>query len=182
MAKGKRKSNQRKSRESKKIESINNYDTDIWTKIFVAMGVICFLFAFYLLTLYITNKNTNKKKEDKEEVTISTDNIIVGRSLSMSDEDYYVIFYDKGDEEISNTYNEVVSHQKYSGDGKKIYTVDMSSGFNKKYLTTEESNKMPATASEFKINGPTLILVSNHSVSDYIEGEESIKDYLGIDS
>ena len=45
----------------------------------------------------------------------------------MSDEDYYVIFYDKGDEEISNTYNEVVSHQKYSGDGKKIYTVDLPS-------------------------------------------------------
>ena len=57
MAKGKRKSNQRKTRDSKKIETINNYDTDIWTKIFVAMGVICFLLAFYLLTVYITNKN-----------------------------------------------------------------------------------------------------------------------------
>ena len=144
---------------------------------------ICFLLAFYLLTVYITNKNTNKKKDnDKEEVTISNENIIVGRSLSMSDEDYYVIFYDKGDEEISSTYSEIVSHQKYSGDGKKIYVVDMSSGFNKKFLTTEESNKTPATASDFKINGPTLILVSNHSVQDYIEGEESIKDYLGMDS
>ena len=179
MAKGNKNT---KKQNLKKIESVGGFDGDIKGKIIAVICILCFFGAFYLLTLYITNKNTNKKKEDKEEVTISNENIIVGRSLSMSDEDYYVIFYDKGDEEISSTYSEIVSHQKYSGDGKKIYVVDMSSGFNKKFLTTEESNKTPTTASDFKINGPTLILVSNHSVQDYIEGEESIKDYLGMDS
>lgn len=175
MAKGKKASNNRKNRN--KIETVNSFDADIWNKVFVALGVICFLLAFYLLTVHITNKNT-KKKDDKEEVTISNENIILGRSLSMSDNDYLVIFYDKGDENINNTFSEIVTNHKYSGDSKKMYVVDMSSGFNKKFLTTEESNKNPSNVSEFKINGPTLILVSNHSVVDYIEGEEAIKDYL----
>lgn len=180
MSKGKRNVKKRKSNDRNKIETVNNFDGNIWNKIFVALGVICFILAFYLLTLYITNKNTKKAnaKED-EEVTVSSDKIIIGRSLSMSDDDYFVIFYDKGDSEIASTYDEIVSNQKYGGDGRKIYTVDMSSGFNKKYLTTEESNKTPKDETDFKINGPTLILVSNHSVVDYIEGEEAIKDYLG---
>ena len=95
----------------------------------------------------------------------------------MSDEDYYVIFYDKGDEEINSVYSSLASNYKYKGE-KKIYTVDMSSGFNKKFLTTGESNKNPSSVEDFQINGPTLILVSNHSVSLYIEGEDSIKEYL----
>lgn len=177
MAKGKRKSNQRKDRN--KIESIDNFETDIWSKLFVALGVICFLLVFYLLTVYITNKNTPKNKEEKEETVISNENIILGRALSMSDSDYLVIFYDKGDENISNTYGEMVTNHKYGSDSsRKLYVVDMSSGFNKKYLTTEESNKNPSSVDEFKINGPTLILVSNHTVVDYIEGEEAIRDYL----
>lgn len=179
MSKGKRNTKRRKNNDRKKIEMVNNFDGDIWNKIFIALGVICFLLAFYLLTVHITNKNTKKTDKEDKKVTISSDKIIIGRALSMSDDDYFVIFYDKGDSEVASTYDEIVSNQKYGGDGRKIYTVDMSSAFNKKYLTTEESNKTPQDASDFKINGPTLILVSNHSVVDYIEGEEAIKDYLG---
>ena len=175
----KRKSNQRKRKESKKIETINNFDGDILGKVTVAVCALCFLLAFYLLTVHITNKNTNKKKDDKEEVTISSENIILGRSLSMSDDDYLVIFYDKSDEESSSTYANLVSTYKYSGtDHMKIYTVDMSNGLNKRFSTDGESNKNPESVKDFKINGPTLILVSNHTVSEYIEGEEDITNYL----
>ena len=177
MAKGKRKSNQRKDRN--KIESIDNFNGDIFSKLIVAVSVICFIFAFYLLTVHITNKNTNKdKKDEKEEVIISNDNIMVGRSLSISDDDYLVIFYDKSNEEINGIYSPLYTNYKYSGNSKKIYSVDMSNGFNKKFATDKESNKNPESSKDFKINGPTLILVSNHTVVDYIEGEEAIKEYL----
>lgn len=177
MAKGKRKSNQRKDRN--KIESIDNFNGDIFSKLIVAVSVICFIFAFYLLTVHITNKNTNKdKKDEKEEVTISNDSIMVGRSLSISDDDYLVIFYDKSNEEINGIYSPLYTNYKYNGNNKKIYSVDMSNGFNKKFATDSESNKNPESAKDFKINGPTLILVSNHTVVDYIEGEEAIKEYL----
>ena len=174
-----RKSNQIKTKESKKIDTIDNFDGNIWSKLIVGVSVICFLLAFYLLTLYITNKNTEKSDDskDKEEVTISNENIIVGRALSISDEDYLVVFYDKGDENISSTYSSLVSSYKAKNAGK-IYTVDMSSGLNKRFLTDGESNKNPSNESEFKINGPTLIRVSSHTVVDYIEGEEAITEYL----
>jgi len=180
MAKRKSNSINRKKRreESKKIESVDNFDTDIMSKVFTALCVVVFFFGFYLLTLYITNKNTEKTEEEKEEVTVSNENIILGRSLSMSDGEYFVIYYDKGDSEIASIYSSIVSSYKAKGDSRKIYTVDMSNGFNKKYLTTEESNKTPQSAEDFKINGPTLILVNNHTVVDYIEGEDSIRDYL----
>ena len=55
----------------------------------------------------------------------------------------------------------------------------MNDSFAKKYRTTEESNKNPTNAAELLINGSTLIKFSNNSVAEYIEGEESIKSYLG---
>ena len=54
----------------------------------------------------------------------------------------------------------------------------MTSAFNKKYATSEESNKNPSKVSEFKINGPTLIKVSSKKVVEYIEGEEAIRTIL----
>ena len=53
----------------------------------------------------------------------------------------------------------------------------MSEGLNKKY-TGEESNSNPKKASDIVINGPTLIKVKNGKVIEYIEGTESISDYL----
>ena len=55
----------------------------------------------------------------------------------------------------------------------------MSRGINKAFITSEESNHSPENESEFKINGPTLIKVSSGSVSEYVEGKDSINDYLG---
>ena len=70
---------------------------------------------------------------------------------------------------------EIVSH--YIGIAK-IYKVDMSSAWKKKYATDSESNKNPTKVSEFKINGPTLIKVSKNKVVEYIEGEEAIRTKL----
>ena len=50
--------------------------------------------------------------------------------------------------------------------------------FNKKYVTDGESNKNPTKASEFLINGATLIKVNDNKVVDYIEGYDSINNYL----
>ena len=55
----------------------------------------------------------------------------------------------------------------------------MTNTFNKKYTTTEESNKNPTKASEISVNGPTLMRITNNGLVDYIEGEESIASYLG---
>ena len=163
-----------KKNNSKKIEEVKGSENDLFSKLYIVMVVLLFFGAFYLLTLYITNKNSDSsEKEEEKTVEISKDNIILGRSLDMSKDDYFVIYYDKSDESISSTYDSIVN--SYSG---SIYTVDMSNSFNKKYATTGESNKSPSKVSEFLINGPTLIKVSNKKVVSYVEGEEAIRSSL----
>lgn len=176
MAKGRKKSTRKK--ESKKIEEINNFDGDILNKVFVALAVLLFLLAFYFLTIHITNKNKSEEnKEEKTETTVSSSKIILGRSLSMNKKEYLVLFYDTSDEETNNTYSELYSNYKAKNE-MSIYYVDMSSAFNKKYVTDGESNKNPTTESELSINGPTLIRVSDKKVVDYVEGQDSISEYL----
>lgn len=163
----------RKNRnESRKIEEINTLDSNLVDKLFIAGGVILFIVAFYVLTIYITNKHKDTSDdEEKKVVEISKDKIILGRSLSMSKDDYYVVYYDNG----NTTIEEIISG--YTG-SIPIYKVDMSNAFNKKYATSGESNKNPSKVSEFKINGPTLIKVSNKKVALYIEGEDEIRTIL----
>ena len=172
--------NNKKERKINKIEYETAMDSSIKNKIFIVIGILVFLLAFYLLIFYITNKN-NPKKEDsdtKEKVTFSYDEILLGRSLSMQDDEYLVLFYDKSDEKQSEIYDQLYKDYKNKEEHLSIYYVDMSSGLNKKFSTTEESNKNPSDVSEFLINGPTLIRVNNHIVQDYYEGEESIKSII----
>jgi hypothetical protein len=170
MAKSKNRAKRRQ--ESKKIEEVISDDTNLVDKLFIAGGVLLFILAFYGLTVYITNKNSDDTNEEKEKnVEISSDKIILGRSLSMSKDDYYVVYYTSD----NSTMDEIVNN--YNGE-LKLYKVDMSSAFNKKYATDGESNKNPSKTSEFKINGATLIKVSNKQVVEYTEGEDAIRTIL----
>jgi hypothetical protein len=171
MARSRNRKERRK--ESKRIEEVISDDSNMMDKFFIAAAVILVLLCFYILTVHITNKNKNNDEEEKEKtVEISKDKIVVGRSLSMGKNDYYVIFYDYVYE---NSLEEMASN--YKGE-LPIYKVNMSLGFNRKYATLEESNKNPTKASEFKINGPTLIKVSNKKVVEYVEGEDNIRTIL----
>ncbi len=150
-------------------------------KIVIILIVVFSFFSFYLLTVTIVNKNKNvenKSSNDSIEPTISYDKIIAGRSFSMGDDEYYVIYYDSSDKENSSIYSELVSTYKAKGDSIPIYFVDMADGLNKNFSTTDESNKTPTEASDLLINGPTLIRINDGKVISYIEGEINIKNSL----
>ena len=168
--------------EKNKINSINSeFDFNIKRYAFVVFGVVIFICAFYFLTVYITSKNktdsSTSTTEESTTETISYTNIMVGRSFSISDGDYYVIYYDKSDENINSECSSIVSSYNSKEDNIDIYTVDMSNGLNKKY-SGSESNTNPNSASEIVINGPTLIKFSDGSVEEYIEGIDEIKNNL----
>ena len=60
--------NNKKEKNINKIEHETTMDSSIKNKIFIVIGILVFLLAFYLLTLYITNKNNPKKDDtDKKE-------------------------------------------------------------------------------------------------------------------
>lgn len=172
---------------TKKINEEIETDTfSLAKKGIVAVIVLFIFFSFYILTLYITSKHSEEdastnyqEPEEQSSTTTSTsyDDIMLGRSLSMADEDYFVLCYDKTADNASD-FSTIINNYTSLDDHLDIYSVDLSSSFNKKYLTEGESNKNPTDTSSFAINGPTLFKVSNHSVVDYIEGEEEISNYL----
>lgn len=168
-------------KELEKIEKTGDFGGDILDKLYIVLGIIIFLSLFYLLTLYITYKNASKNDESKNEPTeavINYEDIMIGRSLSMGNEDYLVLFYDKEDEDIASDYASLISEYKANAQHVDIYTVNMGSSFNKSYTTTGSANKNPESVSDMKINGPTLIKVSGGKVTEYIEGKEEISNYL----
>ena len=172
MAKSKSKARTKRRQESRRIEEVVSDDSNLMDKFFIIAGVILFLLCFYILTVYITNKNNTDTENKTNTVEISKDTIILGRSLSMGKDDYYVLYCESS---LMDTYNEIINNYNR---GIPIYKVDMSDAFNSKYSTSEESNKSPSKVSEFKINGPTLIKVSNNKVVEYIEGEDAIRTNL----
>ena len=176
MSKGKRNTVKMKRKRKENQEVIEK--TSPKNIIRVTLIVLAFLCLFYLLTLYITNKNnpSNDAGDDSNNIEDTT-GISIGKSLSMAGE-YFVLFYDKSNTEIASTYRNLVSSYSYSENALPIYTVDMGSAFHKSFSTEEESNKNPNSEEELKINGPTLIKVLDHKVQEYIEGEEQIRENL----
>ena len=174
----------RNNQKNKKVEEkvLEATSSSTLNKVIIALLVICVLGLFYLLTVYITNKHSDKDTSTEEtestEATISYDKILIGKAFSMSDTDYLVLFYDTSNNDISSTYSDLMSKYKEKEDHLPIYYADMNNSFNKKYSTTEESNKAPTKAEELAINGPTLIKISNGGLVDYLEGKEAISGYL----
>ncbi len=176
MAKGKKR--QRKSKvEEKKIETVDE-KMKLQDSLFIVFCIVMFFVGFYLLTLYITNKHSDSNTEDVvQEAQVSYDDIMLGRSLSMSDKDYLVIYYDSGNTEVSDRCSEAVNNYRNTNT-KVLYFVDMSDGFNSSYVAEGESNKNPESEKDLSINGPTVIHVSKGKVLEYIEGIEEVINYL----
>ena len=169
-------------RERRLMSSKELIDPDVKNRIILVCIIAVIFCAFYFLTVFITkdnSKNNSKKSSDTKKIsaTISYDEIILGRSFSMGDGEYLVLYYDESNKDINNEMSSLANTYKNSSDHLTIYIVNMNSPFNSKYSSTS-SNTNPSNASEMKINGPTLIKFGNNKVEEYIEGSEDISNYL----
>ncbi|MBQ2639721.1 MAG: hypothetical protein IJF92_03055 [Bacilli bacterium] len=157
----------------------NNVSKEIYSIVKLLVIVLVILGIFYFLTVYITSKKENKyvKEEKTGNVDISYQEILAGSSFNIDEEEYIVIYYDMSDKDLKS--NITTSISKYESKEKHlpIYTVNMSSAFNKKY-NSSESNNNPSSLEELSISGPTLIKFSNNEVNEYIESYDNIKEYL----
>lgn len=145
-------------------------------KILIAVVFFICIFGFFLLvTMRITEGN---KDVTSSEVTVQFQEILLGSSFNRNDKSYLILYFDKSDDQLYENFN--IVGQEYNSKEEKLpfYTVDMSVSFNKKYATTEETNKNPQSIDDLLINGPTLIKFTNGKVVDYIEGGTEITEYL----
>lgn len=160
-------------KESKKIEKVSNGIDDSFSHILgVAAFIVVIFTLFYFLSAYISRES---RDTEEEETSISYSDIILGRSFDMSDEKYYVLYYDQSNEDLVNDYSSIIGG--YSSIETPLYVVDMSSAFNKKF-SSDSSNRDAESAEDLKINGSTLILFNNKKIENYYEGDEEIKEVL----
>ncbi|MBR3049462.1 MAG: hypothetical protein IKG58_02780 [Bacilli bacterium] len=172
-----KKKNNKKKVNKKEMEVVNTTVKEEFHKIIRLLCVVLIVLGiFFLLTTYITNKKTktNKKNDDVE---IGYQEILLGNSFNVSDGEYLVLYYDMSNSDLNSKMSTLINDYESKNLPLYIYTVNMSNRFNKKYASSE-SNSNPTKVSELSIAGPTLIKFTDRTVDEYIEGYDSIKEYL----
>ncbi len=166
-------------RENEKIlETVSSFDAD-YKKIIIVAGVVIIIFGlFYFLTVYVLDNDIDiSQKKYTTETAISYSEIVAGRSFSMPEKEYLVLYYDRSNSELLSTFSSSVSNYKSNDNNLTLYYVDMSNAMNSKYVS-DKSNWKPTSVSELAINGPTLIHYNKGKVVDYIEGMTEVNEYL----
>lgn len=163
----------------KKNKNTGNKDVrDNYFKFITTLAVLLLIFviSYLLIGIFFTKEIDLKKDEEKskEEVSVDNQTIMIGQLLDQKEDEYYVLVYDFSDK-LSSVPSWLSIYQENS-DSLQVYKVDSSKKFNSKYIVEENSNKNAKTISELKVISPTLIKVTKNEISEYIEGEESIKD------
>ena len=145
----------------------------------ILLAVAIFFVVFYFLTVYLLERDTSSGVIDTTpaEADIQYQEILAGNSFSMNDDHYFVLYYDMSSGELKSAYTNMVSTYEDKDEHFPIYTVDMSSTFNKQFVS-DTSNPSVQSIDNLKISGPTLIEINQGRVSNYVEGIDAISDAL----
>lgn len=171
---------QHKKDKYKMIDSVDtNFKGEMGKVIKVLIAVLLFFGLFYLLTVYLVNKNStsNVKEKVPEEATIQYQEILAGSSFNVKKDEYVVLFYDMSDTSLKSDYTSLLTTYEAKETHLPIYTVNMGNSFNKPFAK-ENANTSPTNVDELSINGPTLVHFKVDSVVDYIQGYDEIKSFL----
>lgn len=161
----------------KKINLSNNEFVKLLQLILIVTGIFL---AFYLVTwLFTDNSDENKKEEEKPEVSIQYDEILMSNLLKQKDLEYYVLAYDAEDK-YYDSYNMYINTYSTQKDAKRVYTSVFSNGFNKKFYDKElkESVIDAADISKLKLKDTSLIRVRRGTIRNVYEGHEEIINFL----
>lgn len=172
----KKKDNKENIKNVKKQIEKNEVLGDAKKIIIITISVLVFIGIFYLLTVFILGKDDVNNDNDNE-VEIQFDEILIGTSFSLNDDEYYVLYYETDDDDVSFDLNSVISSYRSADKDLYLYTVDMSNALNSQF-SSEKSNTTASKASELQISGPTLIKFSDGKIDKYIEGIDDITDTL----
>lgn len=138
--------------------------------------IVSVLLIFYGITIVaIENRKTENENNINEEVIIDYETILVKDIYNQNDSSYYVLATLIDDTNVLS-YQSSIKDYKLKEKSLNVYEIDLSSAFNKKYLS-EESNfegKFPI----FKET--TLLKIENKKIVDIYEGKEDIDSILQI--
>ncbi len=146
--------------------------SEVKKTIIIIVIALFLLVGMYFLTKVILNKDV---EEDKiMENTIQYDEILAGESFNQDEDEYYVIYYDSSNE--YSTISSLISSYQLNNSDTRLYSVDISNGMNKKYVTDEDI--ITDNASSLKVKDNTLLKFRNGEVSEVITDINEITNYL----
>lgn len=168
-----------KRKESKKSLKKNNQgylgqgDNSI-TSLFKIIIIIVIAFAlFYALTYVVTKYNKTYSWENNEvSSVIQYDEIMIGTLLTQKESEYYVLVYDYLDDN-KDIYETYISMYTNKNNSLNIYTSDLTSDFNKKYIA-EKSDFNFESVKDLKIKDITLFKIKDSKIIEYYEGSKEV--------
>lgn len=175
-----KKKNLKNIKKNKDVNETKN-EKDTFFKFITTLVVLLLIFilVYFLIGLFYTkeiNFKSDDKKSNKEEIDIDNSTITLGQLFDQAEDEYYVLIHDVNDKKsIIPTWMQVFLNNNSTS---TIYEVDSKNKFNSNYIVDSNSNTNPSSYSDLKVKSPTLIKIKNKIVSEYIEGEDSIKDYF----
>lgn len=154
------------------LKSTSSVESSEYKKLVILIIIIATVFLiFYLLTILFTKDNNDDIfKNDLNVSEIQYNEIIVGNMFDKNGE-YYVLLLEENDL-YKNIFDSYISTIR--NDNKKIYTVDLSSAFNKKYISYDYSYDK----NDFKVKGTVLIKIDDNEIKEHYESKDDILNKL----
>lgn len=152
-------------------QSTSNEMTRLIKIILIITVIFC---VFYGVTVVVLEKAKEASEEESEAVEIQYDSIIIGSMLKINGS-FYVLIEEEDDVRLTE-YTTMIQLIQADEDAPTIYTADLSSTFNKKYLSDETN--YDSDMSTFKVSGTTLVKISDHEITDVYDDYESIVEVL----
>lgn len=145
--------------------------------IFVIILLVIIFGIFYGLTILIMNNKEGKEPIDEsinyDDAIIDYDTILVKNIYNQSEEIYYVLASTLDD---NGVFDNDLNNYLQKENALKIYYIDLSSAFNKNYVSSESNfdSRYPI------FNDSTLLKIENDSIVETYVGKDDINTYLNI--
>lgn len=167
-----------KKKTNRKLYTTNTTTDMEYSKIIkIGLGVLIVLALVYFVTAILTGeiKFGNKKETEKVETSIQYEEIIKGQVLNRNDDEYYVLFFNFTDN-FASYYLSLKDNYSIKDNSLPVYILDLEKHSNSDLLINdgEDYKQYPNNINELKVNSPTLLKISNHTVVGRISGRDGI--------
>ena len=153
------------------LNSKKGLPSEVKKTIIIIVVATVLLVGMYFLTTFILSRDTEEEKVTEN--AIQYDEILAGESFNQ-DGEYYVIYYDSSDE--YSTISSLISSYQLNNSDTKLYSVDLSNGMNKKYVT--DGDIVTDDASSLRVKANTLLKFEDGEVTETITDLSEITDFL----
>ena len=168
------KEQKRIKKERRESEYLFKSEDDVTKNIIITtVSVIAFvLIVFCFVNIAKGNWNLFNKKNIAVE-SIDDKMVMVGTMFNRDDNEYLVLAYDMNNENEKNYYSALT--ENYYG-SEKLYYLDLSSGFNSKFVGEKEVISNDLT--KLKLSGPILLIIKGNNIVKSYNTEKTISEYF----